>query len=179
MQEESGLLEKAVSFRRKNSGEEGCLALPGRGGDEGPRAESTCPSTLLGDIVETPPRSSPSAALHSHRPADHDCGAGGLWQVLAPPCHPGGDAEGVGGRLLEQVPLAFLAPATSLWRMPPRGWALRKCSSFPHGVVTFARQPLLCHVPGFCTILCTNDFLESLSGSTNSHFIDKSCVCCN
>lgn len=111
MQEESGLLEKAVSFRRKNSGEEGCLALPGRGGDEGPRAESTCPSILWVTLLRLHPAPLPSAALHSHRPADHDCGAGGLWQVLAPPRHPGGDAEGVGGRLLEQVPLAFLASA--------------------------------------------------------------------
>lgn len=138
----------------------GCLSLPGRGGDEGPRAPAHQFFWVI--LLRLHPAPLPSAALHSHRPADHDCGAGGLWQVFAPPRHPGGDAEGVGGCLLEQVLLAPLPPATSLWRMPPHGWALRKCSSFPHGVFTLASQPLLCHVPGFCTSLCTNDFLESL-----------------
>lgn len=45
----------------------------------------------------------PSVALPSCRPADHDRGTGGLWQVLTPPCHPGGNAEALRGRLLEQV----------------------------------------------------------------------------
>lgn len=45
----------------------------------------------------------PSVALLPCRPADHDRRTGGLWQVLAPPCHPGGDAEDLRGRLLEQV----------------------------------------------------------------------------
>lgn len=45
----------------------------------------------------------PSVTLPPCRPADHDRGTGGLWQILAPPCHPGGDAEDRRGRLLEQV----------------------------------------------------------------------------
>lgn len=45
----------------------------------------------------------PSAGHPPCRPADHDRGAGGLWQVLTSSRHPGGNAEDLGGRLLEQV----------------------------------------------------------------------------
>ena len=54
-------------------------------------------------LFRLPLASAPPAALPPCRPADDDRGAGGLRQVLAPPRHPGGDAEALGGRLLEQV----------------------------------------------------------------------------
>lgn len=54
-------------------------------------------------VVQTPIWPHSHLPPSSCRPADHDRWAGGLWQVIAPPSHPGGDAEDLRSRLLEQV----------------------------------------------------------------------------
>lgn len=44
-----------------------------------------------------------SIFLNTIRPADDDCGPGGLWEILPAAGHAGGDADHQGESLLEQV----------------------------------------------------------------------------
>lgn len=69
----------------------------------GPRVWAYLSVFLGGDGSDSLLAPTPSAGFPPCRPADHDRGAGGLRQVLTSSRHPGGDAEDLRGRLLEQV----------------------------------------------------------------------------
>lgn len=75
-----------------------------------------------GDCSDSLLAPAPSAGLPPCRPADHDRGAGGLRQVLTSSRHPRGDAEGLGGRLLEQVIHTSLGSGSGE-RLTVGGWA--------------------------------------------------------